>query len=86
MIATLLLAIGPASCGSPTRVLSKSGERHITKTASALPRPAEGDGDIDGGGEGSNVGGSDEDDKAILGFGRPAGAVDRRAIATLIER
>ncbi len=88
--ASVLLTALLAGCGSSDTGTVKSATTATTSTAAATTAEApltanllkaDRDKDSDGGGASD-----DTNNNAVLNFGRPAGASDKRAITTLLER
>jgi hypothetical protein len=76
--AVAVAAVGITACGSGDK-----GSAGKAPAATTVPSTHDEDGDIDSLGQGGRY---DNDNDAILGWGPPAGAVDRRAIVALVRR
>lgn len=99
LFAFVLLSVGPAACGGSARstgLASRAASSRATIGGTAIttlartstqPSPrTDADGDMEKSNEYHHNSRYDDDDKQFLNFGHPASAVDRRAVADLVER
>ena len=83
LLAGAWLAVGVAACGSAATHSISAPTNTTTASTTATTNYAEGDADKD-----NDIGASQDDtnNDAVLRFGRPATAAEKRAIETLVKR